>query len=346
MNVAVDSTPLAEGTGGLCRYTRELSRALAARFPEDRVTLLSDQAVAGGRQGSWLTRRWWSVGLPLELMRIRADVFHGTDFAVPYVPVCPSVLTLHDLSPWRDDGRQTGAGRVRQRTPVLLKLRLATMVITPSEAIRKEALARFQLPLGRVVSVPLAAGAAFSPEGDSHPGFGKPYFLFVGTLEPRKNLPMLVEAWQEVRREFAVDLLLAGRRRPDCPPLPQVDGLRWLGPVKEEDLPALYRGALACVYPSFYEGFGLPVLEAMQCGCAVMTSRDPAISEVAGNAALLLPATDTHAWAAALRAAARNSNWLRFLKNRAVRQASGFSWERAAERTREVYLEARKRFGL
>jgi glycosyltransferase involved in cell wall biosynthesis len=194
--------------------------------------------------------------------------------------------------------------------------------------------------------VPHGAAGHFSPDGDAHPGFGNPYFLFVGTLEPRKNLPMLVEAWREVRREFAVDLVLAGRRRSDCPPLPELEGLHFPGPVKEEDLPALYRGAVACFYPSLYEGFGLPVLEAMQCGCAVITSRDPAIAEVAGNAALLLSATDGSAWTAALRAAARDNEWLRFLKTRALRQAAGFSWERTAERTREVYLEARKRFGL
>jgi glycosyltransferase involved in cell wall biosynthesis len=308
------------------------------------VTLLSDQAVPGGRNG-WWTRRWWSAGLPLELARLRTEVFHGTDFSVPYLPVCASVMTLHDLSPWREQERRGCAQRVRERTPALLKLGLATMVITPSEAIRREALDRFRLPESRVVAVPHGASAEFSPEGDAHPGFGNPYFLFVGTLEPRKNLPLLVEAWREVRREFAVDLVLAGRRRADCPALPDIEGLRLAGPVKEEDLPAWYRGALACVYPSLYEGFGLPVLEAMQCGCAVVASREPAIAEVAGRAALLLPPCDARAWAGALRAATRHPAWLRSLKVRAVRQAAGFSWERTAERTREVYLEARKRFG-
>lgn len=344
MRIALDSTPLGEGTGGLCRYTSELTRELASRFPEDRVTLLSDQPVPGGRNG-WWTRRWWSIGLPLELARLRTEVFHGTDFSVPYLPVCASVMTLHDLSPWRERELRGCSQRVRERTPALLKLGLATMVITPSEAIRREALDRFRLPESCVVAVPHGASARFTWEGDPHPGFGNPYFLFVGTLEPRKNLPLLVEAWREVRREFAVDLVLAGRRRADCPPLPDLEGLRLPGPVKEEDLPALYRGALACVYPSLYEGFGLPVLEAMQCGCAVVASREPAIAEVAGSAALLLPPRDVRAWAAALRAATRHPAWLRSLKIRAVRQAAGFSWERTAERTREVYLEARKRFG-
>lgn len=353
MIVAFDSTPLSALTGGICRYTSELSRALAESFPQDRIILLSDQPVVHPpappnlthlpRPSGPLARRWWSLGLPAALLRAGAHLFHGSDFAVPYLPVCPTVLTLHDLSPWMDPRWHSAAARVRRRTPALLRLGLATVVITPSEAVRRHAIAEFSLSPARVFAIPHAAAPHFRPVPATPPA--TPYFLFVGTLEPRKNLPLLVDAWREVRRDYHIDLVLAGRPRQDAPSLPACDGLRLLGPVPEDRLPALYSGALAAVYPSLYEGFGLPVLEAMQCGCAVFASRDPAIAELAGGAALLLP-PDVRSWATALRAAARSPAWVQPLRHRSLARAAEFSWTRTARRTRDVYLEARRRFAL
>ena len=133
----------------------------------------------------------------------------------------------------------------------------------------------------------------------------------------------------------------AGRVRTSRRPLPE-PGLRLLGAVPETDLPGLYSGALACVYPSLYEGFGLPVLEAMQCGCLVITSRDPAIQEVTGGAAIHVDAEDTKALAEALRrwrARRRPSSGLR---EHALRRSREFTWQRTARRTREVYDAARR----
>ena len=151
-----------------------------------------------------MERRWWLWGLQSEISRLKIDLFHGTDFAVPYVPVRPSVLTLHDLSPWLDPAWHTAAERVRKRTPVLLRLGLATLLLTPSEAIRREAIARFRLSVDRIVSVPHAASAVFRPVLAPQPE--TPFFLFVGTLEPRKNVGMLVDAWREVRARHSVSI--------------------------------------------------------------------------------------------------------------------------------------------
>ena len=139
------------------------------------------------------------------------------------------------------------------------------MIITPGEKVRRAAIRQFNLQPERVVAVPEAAAHWFRPV-ETTPA--SPYFLFVGTLEPRKNLDKLLEAWHEVRRHYAVDLVLAGRPRADAPELRPEPGLRLAGEVADSELPALslYSGALAFVYPSLYEGFGLPVLEAMQCG--------------------------------------------------------------------------------
>ena len=293
MRVAIEAASLSLSSGGLARYTSELSLALARCFPEDEFFLVSDQPFrmpspapvnlkCGGGPRNSMERRWWLWGLAREMGRLGADLVHGPDFAVPYLLRRPSVLTLHDLSPWMDARWHHAAHRVRRRTPVLLELGLATMVITPGEKVRRAAIERFRLrrtawwrcrrprPTGSVRWRPRP-----SP----------PYFLFVGTLEPRKNLDMLLEAWREVRRHHAVDLVLAGRRRADAPEIragarPAPGGRS--APMRE--LPALYSGALAFVYPSLYEGFGLPVLEAMQCGAPVIASR--AVEEAAGDAAI------------------------------------------------------------
>ena len=231
MRVAIDSTPLTVSSGGIPRYTSALSKALAADFPEDEFIQLTDQ----GREGlSNLERRWWAYGLPKQLRRLKVDVFHGPDFAVPYLPVCPAVMTVHDLSPWMNPAWHHGAGRIRRRTPLLLKLGLATMVITDCEAVRREVMARFRLPAERVVAIPLAADESFRP---AEIPAKEPYFLFVGTLEPRKNIPFLVEAWKRLYAEIPVKLVLAGRRRADCPPIKPHPELEIIGEVTDASLP-------------------------------------------------------------------------------------------------------------
>jgi alpha-1,3-rhamnosyl/mannosyltransferase len=166
------------------------------------------------------------------------------------------------------------------------------------------------------------------------------YFLFVGTIEPRKNLPVLVEAWREVRKHYPAELWIAGRRRADGPVLNELPGLRLLGEVPDAALAGLYSGALALVYPSSYEGFGLPVLEAMQCGSCVIASR--ALEEAGGPAAVY--ADGVKPLAEAMLKAASDGDWLADRRAAAVARAREFSWERTARLTYEVYQEARRRF--
>lgn len=349
MKVALDATPLTEPTGGISRYTTELSRALAEQFPDDEYWLLSDQQfrppagqfknlLCGTGPQTAAERRWWLWGLQRQMSRLNIGLFHGTGFSVPYLPLRPSVLTLHDLSPWADSGWHHSADRVRRRTPVLLRLGLANFVITPSEAIRKQALERFGLSPERVLAIPEAAATMFRPV--PAPATDTPYFLYVGTLEPRKNLAMLIGAWRELRKRHRVDLIMAGRCREDFQAPALEPGLKLLGALPDERLPELYSGALAVVYPSLYEGFGLPVLEAMQCGAAVFTSLDPAISETAGGAALQIDAKDGRGWAEALIAAVEQPDWIASLRQRSIARAGEFSWARTAARTHAVYMRA------
>jgi glycosyltransferase involved in cell wall biosynthesis len=353
VRIALDGTPLTVPTGGIRRYTEELACALAAGRQGDFVYLLSDGRVElppGGppnlKRGpgpmNAAERRWWLWGLRRELSRLAIDVFHGTDFAVPYLRSKPTVMTIHDLSPWRDETAEFTSERVRRRTPIVLGLGLATMVITPTEVIRRAAIERFRLAPERVVAVPHAASARFRPVvSDSPPPL--PYFLFVGTIGPRKNLTVLIDALHELRKSCPAELWIAGRapEAVQCPDARQ--GVRWLGAVADENLPALYSGAAAALYPSTYEGFGLPVIEAMQCGTPVIASTDPAVTEVAGGAALHAATADVRAWVDAMRAllaAEARAQW----SERSLLRAAEFSWERTARRTRDVYEEARLRF--
>ncbi len=337
MRVAVDATPLALTSGGLARYTSELFLALASQFPEDEYRLVAESAAR-----NIIEKRWWLWGVRREMERLGSEIFHGVNFAVPYLPRHPSVMTLHDLSPWMNSGWHHAAERVRSRTPLLIRLGIATMIVTDSEAVRRQAIDHFRIHPDRIAAVPLAASSRFHPV--ARRAEQNPYFLYVGTLEPRKNIPLLIEAWRPVRDRHGIGLTLAGRRREDFPELPAEPGLRMLGELPDDDLPALYSGALAFVYPSFYEGFGLPVLEAMQCGACVITSTDPSVGEVIGTAGPRLDARRAHAWTEAMLACAAGGEWLAARRASSLARAAEFSWERTARATREVYLEAQRRF--
>lgn len=333
MIAAVDATPLTLSSGGLRRYTEELLRALRAEFPDDTVHALSDQLTP---PKTALDRRWWSIGLPRTMRRLKAEIFHGTNFAVPWLPVCPAVMMIHDVSPWLDPAwHGGGADHVRRRTPLQLRLGLATLIGTGTEAVKRQIAERFHIDPARIAVIPDAPAEHLVPTPGPPPA--RPYLLFLGTVEPRKNVPALLAAWREVRRTHGVDLFLAGRFRADAPAITPEPGLTLRGEVPETELARLISAAAALVYPSHYEGFGLPVVEAMQCGTPVVASRDPALMEVSAGAALHtedagLPETlrqllDSPALAARLREAG-------------LRRARDFSWRRTARLTRETWVEA------
>ena len=397
MRIALDATPLTVPSGGTRRYVVELTRALAAQFPNDEFHLLSDQTswerpaefrnfsniVTAAPSWRGFRGMWWSSGLAWESQRRGIEIFHGTDFSIPYLPLRPSVMMVHDLSPWkRGPARAREAGRVRSRTPYLL--RMATMILTPTEAIRRELSRTFGVNPARIRAVPLAAASSFSAVSQTAPDFGvkatggtkeiwgtketwgteetgdtgdtkrksggrpqipKPYLLSVGTREPRKNIARLIEAWRIVKRSRpSLGLVLAGAAGADDAPYRQEPGLHVLGRLADIEIRDLLNRTAVFVYPSLYEGFGLPVVEAMQAGAAVITSRDPALVEVSASAAMHADATCTRALARVIGQVLDSEILRNRLREQGKRRASRFSWRATARRTRAIYVEAIHRF--
>ena len=349
-------------TGGIRRYVVELVRALAEQFPDDHYHLLTDQPdtqrpeewancpniITDRLQSNPLTAKWWSLGLPMELARRDIDIFHGTDFAIPYLPERPSVLTLHDLAPWKPPPiRPPGSARVRRRTPPLV--RIATRIITPSNAVRGEAADFFSIPESRIHATPLAAttrlttSAAEDSAGmiQRRLGVKKPYLLYVGSAEPRKNLARLTEAWRRARGAVpSLSLVLVGEGHSGPEEAPEDPGLFLPGHLKDKEIAQLLSRTAAFVYPSLYEGFGLPVLEAMLAGAPVITSNDPAVAEVTAGAAVQVDGTSQEQLNAAVLRVIRDPALQRRLRENGRRRACRFSWQSTATITRAVYADA------
>ena len=360
MRIALDATPLTLPRGGLRRYVEELVAALAELEPRDEIHLLTDQPFAPPERlrrlpnlviepprGPRFFGKWWSLALPWELRRRRIDVFHGTNFEAPYAPAAPAVVTLHDLSPWKPYPlRPVGSDRVRRRAPWALAL--ARLVVTPTEAIRREALGRFGLSPERVVAVPHGAAPSLAPgPGEAlspvvaKTGLRGPYALYVGDGGLRKNLAGLIAGWHRARRaQPALQLALAGVARGQAPP--HAD-LFVFPEATDAEIRALLSGASAFVYPSLYEGFGLPVVEAMQAGAPVVASDDAALREIAAGAAVHVDARSATELGEALARVIGDDEFADELRRRGRCRAASLPWRLTAERTRAAYVRAASR---
>ena len=324
--VALDVTPLALTRAGTARYVRGLAGELEQRTDVELVR------VGFGRTGRAATLArdtgWYFAGLPREAARRSADVLHCTTFRGPLRSRVPAVLTVHDLALLRQPELFTPWVRLYGATLLRRVARAAARVIAVSAFTAREVVELCGVAEERVRIVPNGAGAPFVPEGDAAPG---EYVLAVATLEPRKNLPRLAEA----TRRLGVELRVVGARGWGGVELGG-NGVRWLGEPDDDEVARLYRGALCVAYPSLYEGFGLPVLEALRCGAPVVTSAGTAMEEVADGAAELVDPRDPAAIAAGIeRAISRRDE----LSRRGPERAAPFTWQAVAEATAAVYRE-------
>ncbi len=367
MRIGIDGMSLAQPRTGVGTYTYELARALAAGAPQDEFELISplpfEPSVLTGIQPAnlrciyskpnLLQRRWWTIGLPRYMRNHPFELFHGTNYEVPLRAQCPTVVTIHDLSLLLHSSTHEARAVRRARLLLPLMARKAKLIVTPSELIKHEVCEHLRIPAKKVFAVPLAPRANFkrmplaeTVETRRRLNIEDDFLLFVGTIEPRKNLLALVQALEEVMRttELRPQLVIAGKvgwKVDDV--LAEVRGserhdrVRLIGFVPDEELRALYSSCRLFVYPSVYEGFGLPPLEAMACGAPVVSSRVPSIKE---SVARIVSATDWKGLASAIVELWTDEKARQSLSIRGREHAQEFSWQRTAAITREVYAQA------
>jgi glycosyltransferase involved in cell wall biosynthesis len=325
MRVGIDVSPLAQTRAGTARYLRALLRELPPEVDVQRFGFGGDQRAAT------LARElaWYPVGLPRAARRARVDVLHSTTYRAPLRGGPPVVVTVHDLAVFRRPEAFPRWTRTYGRLAVPHMIRAARRVIAVSEFTRAELVELLRVPEERIRVIPNAVDDEFRPDGPAADG---EYVLAVGTLEPRKNLDRLGEA---VRR-LGVELRVVGARGWGGVSA-NGSGVRWLGELPDDELARLYRGASCFAYPSLYEGFGIPILEAMACGAPVVTSAGGATEEVAGGAAVLVDPLDPAEIARGIEEAAARRDELRRL---GLERARRSDWHSVASATVEVYREA------
>ena len=369
MRVALDAIPLVAAKTGIGHYTDALSTWLARTHPDHQYDLVSPfDFTLEVRNGALpvnlskrftpvrsIFRKWWLVGLPALLQISPVDVFHGTNYCIPLWAPCPTVVTIHDLSLFTQSSTHEAANVTRGKRRIPIMARRATMIIAVSQWTGGEIAARLGIRQERIRVIHEAAREAIRPlpEPKCRPtldkyGIEKPYLLYVGTIEPRKNLLTLVRAFEELLRatRHRPQLVLCGGRGwlddevfKMITQLGLTEMVRFTGYVPDEDLPALYSQAEVFVYPSLYEGFGLPPLEAMACGTCVVTSDSSSLPEVVGNAGITIAPRDWKALANAIAGLLSDADKRAHYSRAGLDRARHFSWERAAHETQAVYDE-------
>jgi glycosyltransferase involved in cell wall biosynthesis len=320
VRVGVDTSPLVQTRAGTARHVRGLLGALRDRAGLE-LELLS---FGGPGRASSVARDalWYPLGLDRRARSL--DVLHCTTFRGPPRARVPTVLTVHDLAILRAPEAFPRWHRLYGRAGLTRVLRAADAIVCVSEFTRDETIDLAGVPAERIRVVPNGVDAVFGPDGPRAEG---EYVLAVATLEPRKNLGRAVDA----AREAGLELRVVGARG-----WGGVDVAGWVGEIPDAELAALYRGARCVVYPSLYEGFGLPVLEAMACGTPVVTSRDSAMEEVGGEAAVLVDPLDVAAIAEGIRAAIEHRDEIVPL---VLERARSFTWQSSANTVVELWRE-------
>ncbi len=327
MRVGFDVAPLTQTQAGTARWINGLLSVLESRADPEIVRL------SWGGAGRWtaLARdiAWYPLLLPRAARRARLDLVHTTIYRGPLSSRVPVVVTVHDLAVLRYPRAFPAWTRLHGRFTLARTLEAARRVIAVSEFTRRDIADLVGIPLERIDVVPNGVDPVFTAEGAKAEG---DYALAVGTLEPRKNLACAIEgaalAGVELRVVGAAGwggIAAAG------------DGVRWLGRLPDDELAALYRGARCLVYPSLYEGFGIPVVEAMACGTPVVTSRDSAMADVVGPAAVLVDPHDASSVADGIAEAARRRGEL---AQAGRERALLYTWEKAGEAAVAAYARA------
>ncbi|MBI3970141.1 MAG: glycosyltransferase family 4 protein [Chloroflexi bacterium] len=366
MNLAIDFTAGVRQPAGVGRYTRSLIGALA-HLPDcaHRITLLwagparvpvpTEWPHTRSRRlplpERWMTIAWQRVRLPLpaDVLAGGADVFYSPDFALPPLARARSVVTVHDLSFLTHPQTHFPPLRAYLERAVPGAVRRADRVLADSEQTKRDLQSFYAVPAEKIAVVHAAADPTFRRVEDDarrrealkRRGIDRPYLFSVGTIQPRKNLPVLFD----VLRQLPDDVILVHAGRPGWLYEPIFDALersgvkdrvRFVEGAGDTEVAALYSGALAFVFPSLYEGFGMPCLEAMACGTPVIASNAGSVPEVVGDAGILVDPMDSAGIADGIRRLADDHGFRRSLVERGHAHVGRFSWEASARQLRSL----------
>lgn len=345
---------------GVAIATRRLWFAFLHRVTSPRVTVFAPAAFTPQMPQASLkpvgpltgaTRfAWQQIVLPVLVRQQRVDLLHCPCYTAPVAVSCRLVITVHDLIAWTHPSLAGWRNALHFRLLLGHGVRRANAVCVPTDFVRRSVIDQFGIPPKKVFVVPWGVDDEITPlfkddavrEVSRRFDVHEPFILFCGCVEAKKNLKAAIWA----SNEAGLLLLVVGPRIPRsgsvCPEESRTAGgrCRYLGYVSTPDLSALYSAATALVIPSYVEGFGLPAIEAMRCGCPVIASNAPALLEVCGGAAIHVPARDTSALAAALRALAISRALRESLAARGTGRASKFNWATAIDRFNEALYYA------
>lgn len=375
MRVAINALFWDQPATGSGQYVRQLVRHLPAVASDLDLVLVAPRNMPldgapglaqtmhlrvslGGNVAKFLAEQWL---MPRAARRCRAHLLHVPYFAPPWRSPLPVVVTIHDLIPMLLPAYR-GGPLVRAYTEWVARAAWrADRILTDSQASARDIIERLRVPSERVQVVYLAAGEAFRPvpreaDGELHAlrrrlSLPQEYLLYLGGLDRRKRVPELLEAYQRANLAREGLVLVIGGRLPDADtsfaPDPRRiaaelglgEAVRFLGWVDEADKPPLYRGARAFCFPSIYEGFGLPPLEAISCGVPAIVASGSSLEEVVGPGGLVVPPDDVDALAQALRRLAEDDALRARLGEAGLAHASRFSWEATARQTAAAYGE-------
>ena len=375
MRLGLDARTLASPVrSGVEHSVINLTRALAALPEAPDIIAYVDRPISDPALAALSSERlkisllrarrgWLRAALPWRLWRDRVTLVHLPSTILPPLLPCPAVVTVHDLA-WARYPETYDPADLRMQTRVVPRsLRRAAHIITVSHSTARDLTETLDVPAERITAIPLGVSPTFSPHGpalspDAFPGAerlagGYLLHLATGGPHPRKNVAGLLEAYARLRADQpAPPLVVAGdvasergRALMDtAADLGLADHVIFPGQVSEAVLPALYRSAALLVYPSLYEGFGLPILEAMASGLPVITSNRSSMPEVAGDAAILVDPESVEDLTAALRQALTDDALRRDLAQRGLDRSRKFTWERTARETVAVYQRIGGRF--
>jgi glycosyltransferase involved in cell wall biosynthesis len=368
MSIYLDISAAVHHRAGLGRYAESLGRALLPLLG-DRLALFynAEDGIQpiNGLEGipartislgykPWRMLVWLGqvVHAPFNRLLPGADLFHATEHLLMHLHRTPTVLTVHDLIFRRYPAHHKPLNRWYLNLTMPLFCRRASHIIAVSEQTKRDVMDAYGIPGEKITVIYEAAGSNFEPQSAEtlaavRQQYGLParYILSVGAIEPRKNLGRVLAAFERLHAEDLVDaFVVVGKKGwlyddffAQLERSPAKAMVIFPGWVSDDDLPAIYAGAAAVAFPSDFEGFGLPVLEAMACGAPVVCSNTSSLPEIAGDAALLVDPADTNAIADALRRVLCDSGLSDTLRARGFARARRFSWEQAAQETLGVY---------